>query len=183
MRIPKPHQSNYFPGFLEPHHSSNVAAPLSGICCNGSVLAFRIATQADVSLLASMNERLMRDEGNRSRLTQKSLEPRMSRWLAGDYRAAIFSLDGEPMGYALWKPKSDHVHLRQYYVEPAFRRKGYGKAGIKLLMNNAWGEFARVRLEVLVGNETGLSFWKSIGFEDYCVTMELQMGDDPRQEQ
>ena len=55
------------------------------------VLAFRIATQTDVPLLASMNERLIRDEGHRSTLTQQSLEPRMSRWLAGDYRAAIFS--------------------------------------------------------------------------------------------
>ena len=59
---------------------------------------------------------------------------------------------------------------------------GYGQAGIELLMNNEWGEFARVRLEVLVGNEAGLRFWKSLGFEDYSVTMELQMGDDPRQE-
>ena len=100
----------------------------------------------------------------------------MSRWLAGDYRAAIFSLNREPIGYALWKPKSNHVHLRQYYVAPAFRRKGYGKTGIELLMNNVWGEFARVRLEVLVGNDAGLRFWKSIGFEDYCLTMEFQKG-------
>ena len=122
------------------------------------MLEFRVATQADIPLLASMNERLIRDEGHRSALTQQSLEPRMSRWLAGDYRAAIFSLDREPIGYALWKPKSNHVHLRQYYVEPAFRRKGYGKAGIALLLNNVWGEFARVRLEVLAGNDAGLRF-------------------------
>lgn len=83
-----------------------------------------------------MNERLMRDEGHGSGLTQQSLELRMSLWLAGGYRAAIFSLNREPSGYALWKPKSNHVHLRQYYVEPAFRRKGCGKAGIELLMNN-----------------------------------------------
>ena len=129
-----------------------------------------------------MNERLIRDEGHRSGLTQASLEPRMSRSLAGDYSAAIFSLDGEPIGYALWKPKSDHVHLRQYYVEPAYRRKGYGKAGIELLMNNVWGEFARVRLAVLVGNDAGSRFWKSLGFEDYCVTMELQISNDGREE-
>ena len=142
------------------------------------MLVFRIATQADVSLLASMNERLIRDEGHRSGLTQQSLEPRMSRWLAGDYTAAIFSLNRETIGYALWKPKSNHVHLRQYYVDPAFRRRGYGKAGIELLMNNLWGEFTRVRLEVLVDNDVGLRFWKSIGFENYSVTMEFQMGDD-----
>ena len=144
------------------------------------MLVFRIATQADVSLLASMNERLIRDEGHRSGLTQQSLEPRMSRWLAGDYRAAIFSLNREPIRYALWKPKSDHVHLRQYYVEPAYRRKGYGKAGIELLMNEVWGKVARVSVEVLVGNDAGSRFWQSIGFEDYCVTMEFQIGDDPR---
>ena len=142
------------------------------------MLVFRIATQADVSLLASMNERLIRDEGHRNGLTQQSLEPRMSRWLAGDYTAAILSLNRETIGYALWTPKSNHVHLRQYYVEPAFRRRGYGKAGIELLMNNLWGEFARVRLEVLVDNDVGLRFWKSIGFENYSVTMEFQMGDD-----
>ena len=122
-----------------------------------------------------MNERLIRDEGHRSGLTRQSLEPRMSRWLAGDYRAAIFSVDGEPVGYALWKPGSDHVYLRQFYVEPAFRRKGCGKAGIKWLINNVWGEFALVRLEVLVGNDAGWRFWRSIGFEDYCVTMELRI--------
>ena len=115
------------------------------------MLVFRIATQADVSLIASMNERLIRDEGHRSGLTQQSLEPRMSRWLAGGYRAGIFSVNGEPIGYALWKPKSNHVYLRQYYVEPAFRRKGYGKAGIQLLTNDVWGEFARSETRGLSG--------------------------------
>ncbi len=67
-------------------------------------------------------------------------------------------------------------------MEPAFRRKGYGRAGIKLLTNDVWHEFARVRLEVLVGNDAGLRFWKSIGFEDYCVTMEFQTGDNSRPE-
>lgn len=103
------------------------------------MLVFRIATQADASLLASMNERLIRNECDRSGLTQQSLESRMSLWLAGDYRAAIFSLNREPSRYALWKPKSNHVHLRQYSVEPAFRRKGCRKAGIELLMNDVWG--------------------------------------------
>ena len=33
-----------------------------------------------------------------------------------------------------------------------------------------------------MGNDAGLRFWKSIGFEDYCVTMEFQIGDNPRLE-
>ena len=103
------------------------------------MLVFRIATQADVSSLASMNERLIRDEGHHGRPTQQVLERRMSLWLAGDYRAAIFSLNREPSDHALWKPKSNHVHLRQYSAEPAFRRTGYRKAGLALLMNDVWG--------------------------------------------
>ena len=51
-----------------------------------------------------------------------------------------------------------------------------------MLINNVWREFVRVRLEVLVGNDAGLKFWKSIGFEDYRVTMEFQMGDNPQLE-
>lgn len=146
------------------------------------MLIFGIATQADVLLLASNNERLIRDEGHRSGLTQQSLELRMSRWLAGGYRAAILSLNREPVGYALWKPKSNHVYLRQHYVEHVFRRNGYGTAGFELLMKNVWREFARVRLKILVGNEAGLKFWKSIGVEDYCATMDFQMSDDPQME-
>ena len=141
------------------------------------MLTIKLATQADVSLLAAMNERLIRDEGHRSGLTQQLLKPQMSRWLAGDYRAAILSLNGEPVGYALWKHKSDHVHLRQYYVERAFRGKGYGKAGIKSLIDNVWGEFTLVRLDVLVENNAGLKFCKSIGFEDYYVTMKRHSRD------
>ena len=103
------------------------------------MVVFRIATKADVSLLASMNERLIRVEGHRGRLTQQVLELRMTLWLDGNDRAASFSLNREPSSYALWKPKSNHVHLRQYSVEPAFRRKGYSKAGIELLMNDVLG--------------------------------------------
>lgn len=59
---------------------------------------------------------------------------------------------------------------------------GYGKAGIELLMHDLCAAFAIVRLEVLVGNETGLRSWKSIGFEDCCLSMVFQMGDDPQPE-
>lgn len=107
----------YHPGEVifahpDPRHSSSVGTSLSGICSTSDLVVVRMATQADVPLLAAMNERLIRDEGHRSGLKRQSLEPRMSRWLADDYRAAIFSLNGEPIGYALWEPKSNHVHLR-----------------------------------------------------------------------
>ncbi len=57
---------------------------------------------------------------------------------------------------------------------------GYGKAGITWLINSVWGQFALVRLEVLVGNKVGWRFWSSVGFEDYCVTMACRVHDGSR---
>jgi hypothetical protein len=33
----------------------------------------------------------------------------------------------------------------------------------------------RVRRDVLVGNAGGIAFWRSLGFADYCLTMELEV--------
>ncbi len=140
------------------------------------VVACRFGTQADVPLLAEMNERLIRDEGHRSGLTRESLGPRMSRWLGSDYTAVIFSIDDQPAGYALWRSEPEYIFLRQFYVEPEFRRMGVGESGARWLINNAWADSERIRLDVLVGNSTAYKFWRSIGFGDYCVTMELEIG-------
>ena len=31
----------------------------------------------------------------------------------------------------------------------------------------------KIRVEVLVGNLEGISFWHAVGFKDYCITMEI----------
>lgn len=36
----------------------------------------------------------------------------------------------------------------------------------------------RIERYLLAGNDAGLRFWNSIGFEDSCITMKLQTGDD-----
>jgi hypothetical protein len=40
------------------------------------------------------------------------------------------------------------------------------------LLQNVWNDAPRIRLDVLVGNSEGIKFWQSLGFADYCVTME-----------
>lgn len=37
-----------------------------------------------------------------------------------------------------------------------------------------WAGAPALRVEVLVGNAAGRAFWKSAGFEEYCVTMEAR---------
>jgi GNAT superfamily N-acetyltransferase len=133
---------------------------------------FRIATSGDVPALALMNSELIRDEGHRNPMTLPELERRMKTFLAGEYTAAIFEEEGRPLGYALFKREEEWTYLRQFFISPERRRKGIGRQALAWLQANAWREFPSLRLEVLVNNASGIAFWKSAGFTEYCVTME-----------
>ena len=61
----------------------------------------RVATGADVDLLAAWNRELNQDEGAENLLGVDALRERMRGFLAGEYTAVIFEEDGAPVGYAL----------------------------------------------------------------------------------
>ena len=136
-------------------------------------LEYRFATQEDTALLAEMNQQLIRDEGHRNMMTLPQLQERMSGWLCGEYTAVIFSKSSEEIGYALYRNDPDWIYLRQIFVKTEIRRKGIGRQAISWLKKNAWKESKIIRIEVLVGNPEGISFWKAVGFNDYCITMEM----------
>ena len=137
-------------------------------------MEFRAATPADAATLAELNHQLIRDEGHRNRMTFPELEARMAEWLAGEYRAVLF-LDAERVvGYALFRFDPEFVYLRQFFVCLQDRRRGAGRAAIAWLREHAWRGAGRVRLEVLVGNQTGIAFWRAVGFRDYCLTLEWE---------
>ena len=137
-------------------------------------MRYRYATLSDTPLLAQLNQQLIRDEGHRNQMTLLELQDRMTRWLQGEYHAVLFELDGQPVGYALFRQDPEYVYLRQFFVKPEFRRQGIGRATIEWLHQNVWGNAPRIRLEVLVGNHGGIAFWRSVGFRDYCITMEME---------
>jgi len=139
-----------------------------------SDLEYRFATQEDARLLAEMNQQLIRDEGHRNKMTLPQLQQRMSRWLQGDYTAVIFSEGAQIAGYALYRNDAEWIYLRQLFVKPEMRRKGIARKAISWLKKNAWKETKPIRIEVLVGNPDGISFWKAVGFKDYCITMEME---------
>ncbi|MCA9173261.1 MAG: GNAT family N-acetyltransferase [Planctomycetales bacterium] len=138
-------------------------------------LTGRIATAADFAQLAEMNRQLIRDEGHRNAMSALELEHRMKNWLAGEYQAAIFLLDEATVGYALYKHEQEWTYLRQFFIVPAKRRQGLGSAALNWLIQNHWRSSCRIRLDVLTGNAGAIQFWKSAGFQDYCITMELAM--------
>jgi GNAT superfamily N-acetyltransferase len=134
-------------------------------------MKFRRATIADAPVLADMNWHLIRDEGHRNRMSKTELEARMTQWLEGEYEAFLFEEAEQTVGYALFRRDPEYVYLRQFFIRREDRRRGYGRAAMAWLCQHAWSG-VRVRLEVLVGNAVALSFWRSVGFRDYCLTLE-----------
>ena len=124
---------------------------------------YRPATPADAPTLAEMNGQLIRDEGHRNPMTVPQLADRMARWLAGPYDAVLFEDAGWAVGYALFRREPEHIYLRQFFVARDRRRQGIGRAALAWLREHVWGERARVRVEVLVGNAVGLAFWRAAG--------------------
>jgi GNAT superfamily N-acetyltransferase len=135
---------------------------------------FRFAVAQDACHLAPLNAQLIRDEGHRNSMTVEQLEQRMASWLArAEYQAVIFEQAGATTGYALFRRYDGHVYLRQFFVVPHFRRRGVGRSALNWLWANAWTDVERLRIDVLVGNREGQAFWQSVGFQPYCLTMEM----------
>jgi GNAT superfamily N-acetyltransferase len=136
-------------------------------------MTFRFADARDVPLLAEANARLLEDERHEMRLSSEELVERWSKWLAGEYRAVLFE-EESPVAYALFRPSETGVYLRQFFVWRGRRRQGRGRAAFALLATQVWAPGTRIELDVLCGNQTGLRFWKTLGFRDYAVRMELR---------
>jgi SAM-dependent methyltransferase/predicted acetyltransferase len=140
-------------------------------------MRYRLAEERDVPLLAQMNKQLIRDEGHRNDMTLGELARRMKEWLEGGYQAVLIEPDSLAIGYALFRFEQDHVYLRQFFVSSESRRQGVGRAALAWLWINLWRDAPRVRLDVLLGNEEGLAFWRAVGFQGYCLTMEAEAPD------
>jgi acyl carrier protein len=140
-------------------------------------ISYRFAQPSDAAVLAPLNQQLIRDEGHRNPMTMAELEERMADWLQGEYRAVLIEQGSEVLGYALFRDEPEFVYLRQLFVVPQRRRHGIAREALRWLWHYAWQDARRVRVEVLVGNQAGRAFWQSVGFDDYCITMEAARPD------
>ena len=137
-------------------------------------LEYRFAAHEDVGMLSNMNQRLIRDERHRNKMTLPELHDRMSSWLKIEYTAVIFSKESKDIGYALYREDPDWVYLRQFFIEAEMRRNGLGRQAMSWLKQKPWNESKIIRVEVLTANPEGISFWKAVGFKDYCISMEME---------
>jgi predicted acetyltransferase len=136
-------------------------------------MTFRCATLNDCALLAELNHQLIRDEGHRNPMTVPELEQRMKGWLASEYEAVIFEDGGGIVAYALYREQPEEIYLRQLFVVRNQRRKGIGRLAMELLRSKIWPKHKRLTVEVLVQNEAAIAFWRSAGYKDYSLTLEI----------
>jgi ribosomal protein S18 acetylase RimI-like enzyme len=133
----------------------------------------RDATESDLPLLARWNCELIQDERADNPMTQGQLELRLRGWLGADYAAVIFEDGGAPVAYALFRPDEGGVHLRQFFVSRAHRRRGLGREAFRLFRERCVPPGAVLSLEVLVHNEPALAFWRAVGMREHAVRFRL----------
>lgn len=137
-------------------------------------MQYRIATIDDLSLLTEMNQKLVQDERHRHRFWSMSkLKERMSGFLTGKYQGVIFEDNGRVVAYALFCDNGDHIYLRQFFVSRERRREGIGRKAVEILREHFWPKDKRITVGVLSHNKVGYSFWKSVGFKDHAIELEI----------
>ena len=133
----------------------------------------RFATESDLDLLAEWNHQLIRDEGHRNSMSIPQLRERMKGWLEGEYRAVIFAVGSVPAAYGLYREDAKEIYLRQLFVKRGHRRQGIGREAVGILQQQIWLPDKRLTVEVLTANEPAVAFWRSVGYTDYCLTLEI----------
>ena len=138
-----------------------------------AAMRWRRATVDDVGELGKLNAQLIQDEGHENAMSVPELERRMGDWLVETYVATLFRVRGRTVAYSLHRDDDRGGHyLRQFFVVRGERRKGYGRRAMELLIAEVLRPDARLHLQVLLNNDRARSFYQSLGFEPYALTLE-----------
>jgi predicted acetyltransferase len=97
----------------------------------------------------------------------------MRGWLATDHQAVIFETDSEVVAYALYRDDGSEIYLRQFFVVRHRRRQGLGRKAMLILFDDIWPKDKRLTVEVLWKNKPAMEFWKSVGYEERSLALEI----------
>ena len=123
----------------------------------------------DAALLAEMNKQLIEDEKASNPMDIGELKNRMTDFLNNGYKAFFFIVDGKIVGYALIDMTNEPKFLRQFFIKREERRKHYGEIAFNKLLKKIGTR--KIEIDVLSWNETGLEFWKKMGFVEHWKHM------------
>ena len=108
------------------------------------------------------------DFANRRRRTLEDMDDRELLWIVADgERAGLLMVRGEER----WlHPEESVASIAEFYVLPAFRRRGIGRAAVEaLLAEHRRRGTAEVQADILRDNAAAQAFWASLGFETIMI--------------
>lgn len=140
-----------------------------------STLRYRLASVKDAGLLARLNARLVEEGADFGPADHDYLERRMRRWLStADNHGVLFeNAPGQVVAYAVYQEFPREIYLRQFLVLPAVRHGGVGREAFRLLRGRLWSADKRLTLEVMSDNRNGYRFWRSLGYRECAMTLEI----------
>lgn len=148
---------------------------------NRMELRLQRATISDIPVLAVMNKQLIEDEQSANPMGIKELEGRMQEFFDADWKVDFIMCEEERIGYALYQYREASVHrekkqvyVRQYFIGREHRNRGYGKAGVELLIKCRFQGVQSIEIDVLETNPEGKRFWDKAGFKPYFTNMRLE---------
>ena len=134
----------------------------------------------NVTELATLNKRLVVDQGSRNPYTASEYEDRFRDWLRDDeWNVDIFAdSEGVTLGYAVHTVQQDTITpIKRSYIcvsstsTVPMRRRGIGTAAYELLAKERFGD-REVAVDVLATNPDGQKFWGHLGFTPYFTSMK-----------
>jgi predicted acetyltransferase len=126
----------------------------------------------DVNLLAEMNKQLIEDEKAKNTMDIFQLKNRMIDFLKNGYKAFLFLVENNIVGYALCDMTKKPIYLRQFFIKREERRKHYGKESFKKILEKM--ETNEIEIDVYRWNEAGIKFWESVGFKEQWKRMKYK---------
>ncbi len=120
-------------------------------------LSLRPGTASDADALLAIDRRCFEDFWRYDR-------PRLSE-LMTVARVRVAAWNGTPIGYTLSTPVHGGVVLGRAAVDPAFRRRGAGRALVAEVLSSA-PDASRVSLSMQAGNDIARTLYRSLGFRD-----------------
>jgi predicted acetyltransferase len=77
------------------------------------------------------------------------------------------------VAYGLYRDQPEEIYLRHLFVVRHRRRRGIGRRAVEILRSEVWPKNRRLTVEVLVASHAGVAFWRSVGFADYALSLEI----------
>ena len=142
-------------------------------------IQLRAVVEEDISTVAAMNQRLVKDEGSRNPFSEAQYRHRLESWLNdGEWELVLFTDSiGNVLGYAVYRLNGgaycageEVIELRQFFIDRPLRRRGLGKAAYKILVEERF-KGREVSVDVLATNPGGRRFWETLGFREHYVSM------------